>query len=90
MSEDDATSKGGGEASDSHHGGKKRKVHQEGVPLKINVLVPKKTSLRSRLHCDDELFLDFLRALLDIDPYRRLSAKEALQHPWMTETQYEI
>lgn len=31
----------------------------------------------------DRLFIDFLRGLLRIDPARRLSATQALQHPWL-------
>lgn len=31
----------------------------------------------------DPEFLDFLRALLQIDPARRLSAREALAHRWL-------
>lgn len=31
----------------------------------------------------DRLFLDFLRCLLRIDPTQRLSAAQALAHPWL-------
>eukprot|EP00658_Telonema_sp_P-2_P071736 TRINITY_DN6095_c0_g1_i4.p1 TRINITY_DN6095_c0_g1~~TRINITY_DN6095_c0_g1_i4.p1 ORF type:complete len:396 (+),score=114.08 TRINITY_DN6095_c0_g1_i4:287-1474(+) len=47
-------------------------------------LYPKKTSLRHRMHCEDELFLDFLHFLLTIDPVQRPTAREALQHPWLS------
>ena len=56
--------------------------------LKIHILVPKKTTLKSRVKCDDAYFLDFVRWLLDIDPTKRPSAKEAMQHPWITECAY--
>lgn len=57
----------------------------------ISLLYPKKTSLRSRLHLpaeglateDEELFLDFVNLMLQIDPAKRLSAAQALKHPWL-------
>ncbi|ETI43279.1 CMGC/DYRK protein kinase [Phytophthora nicotianae P10297] len=39
--------------------------------------------LEQAVHTKDNEFLDFLRALLQIDPARRLSAREALTHPWL-------
>jgi len=54
----------------------------------VQLLVPKKTSLRARLHTDDAMFLDFLRCLLEVDKDRRPSATEALKHPWITECKY--
>jgi hypothetical protein len=44
---------------------------------------PVRTSLRVRLQCDDDGFLDFLAALLTLDPEKRPSAAVALQHPWL-------
>ncbi|CAG9316783.1 unnamed protein product [Blepharisma stoltei] len=55
----------------------------------VNVLVPKKTSLKARLHTDDSMFIDFVRCLLDVDKDRRPSAQEAMKHPWITECKYE-
>ena len=49
---------------------------------KMHVIVPKKTLLKNRLHCNDENFIEFIRFLLQIDPNERPSAKEALEHPW--------
>jgi len=46
--------------------------------LKIHILVPKKTTLKHRLKCDDPYFIDFVRWLLEIDPTKRPSAKEAM------------
>jgi serine/threonine protein kinase len=51
---------------------------------KLVLLVPKKTSLRSRLRTEDEQFLDFIEKILKVDPAERWSADEALQHPWIT------
>ncbi len=50
-----------------------------------NILTPRRTSLREHLRCDDEGFLDFLAAMLVLDPARRPSATVLLQHPWMRE-----
>ena len=49
---------------------------------KMHVIVPKRTLLKNRLHCDDQQFIDFLRCLLKIDPNERPTAEEALNHPW--------
>ena len=49
---------------------------------KMHVIVPKRTLIKNRLHCDDEPFIEFLRYLLKIDPNERPTAAEALNHPW--------
>lgn len=58
--------------------------------MKIHIMVAKKTTLKSRLRTDDAHFLDFVRWLLEIDPTKRPSAKEAMQHPWLTESVYQL
>jgi serine/threonine protein kinase len=64
---------------------------EEQDPNTFHLIFPKKTSLRSRLHCeskgssDEDLFVDFIRALLDLDCMARLTAAEALQHPWLAD-----
>uniref|UniRef100_K3WB66 Protein kinase domain-containing protein n=1 Tax=Globisporangium ultimum (strain ATCC 200006 / CBS 805.95 / DAOM BR144) TaxID=431595 RepID=K3WB66_GLOUD len=40
-------------------------------------------SLEQAVQASDKLFVDFLRSLLRIDPSTRLSATEALLHPWL-------
>lgn len=50
---------------------------------KLQILVAKKTSLKQRLQCEDALFLDFVRWLLEVDPFKRPTAKQALKHPWL-------
>lgn len=40
-------------------------------------------ALEQVVQTGDRLFLDFLRCLLRIDPAQRLSAAEALLHPWL-------
>ena len=56
---------------------------------KTQILVPKQSSLRHRLGTDDMMYIDFVRWCLEIDPNRRPSAKEALNHPWFTEAKYK-
>jgi serine/threonine protein kinase len=57
---------------------------------KMHILVPKRTQLKKRLKCNDENFFDFIKSLLEIDPNLRLSAKDALNHPWITQSKYDI
>lgn len=56
---------------------------------KVRILVPKRSSLKNRLHCDDPMFLDFVSCLLDLDKDKRLTASEALRHPFITECKYQ-
>jgi serine/threonine protein kinase len=55
----------------------------------FQLILPKKTNLRSRLHVPlrstktDDLFVDFVNKMLNLDPVERISAVEALQHPWL-------
>ncbi|KAL8130215.1 hypothetical protein V2J09_019370 [Rumex salicifolius] len=51
---------------------------------RLEYLIPKKTSLRHRLHMGDRGFIEFVSFLLDIDPMKRPSASEALKHPWLS------
>ena len=64
---------------------KKEKSVVSDDDLKINILVAKKTNLQKRMKCEDKHFVDFVRRLLEVDPLKRPTAKEALQHPWLTE-----
>jgi serine/threonine protein kinase len=81
--EDDAAS-----GSDAKKG--KDKGSNSDDDLKIHILVAKKTTLKKRMKCEDQHFVDFVRWLLEVDPLKRPTAKEALTHPWLTECQYEI
>ncbi|KAI9913372.1 hypothetical protein PsorP6_006279 [Peronosclerospora sorghi] len=47
--------------------------------LAASVFPPLEQAVRTK----DTQFLDFLRALLQIDPMHRLAAHEALSHPWL-------
>lgn len=55
---------------------------------RIQILVPKRTSLFQRMRIEDDEFLDFLANLLQIDPALRLSAAQALAHPWLQPGRY--
>ena len=57
---------------------------------KIHILIPKRTSLRKRLKTNDENFYDFIKNLLEIDPNNRISSQDALKHPWIVESKYEL
>lgn len=44
---------------------------------------PKRTSLKARLKCEDDEFVDFLSSLLIVDSEKRPTAHEALKHGWL-------
>jgi len=48
-----------------------------------HLIYPKRTTLRARLHSDDDDFVDFVRYLLTLDPLTRPTAGEALRHPFI-------
>ncbi|KAJ0983908.1 hypothetical protein J5N97_002264 [Dioscorea zingiberensis] len=50
----------------------------------IEYLIPEKSTLARELQVSDMLFLDFLEHVLQINPKRRPTAKQALQHPWLS------
>jgi serine/threonine protein kinase len=58
------------------------------MPRRIQLFLPKRSSLKQRMKVDDEAFLDFLTLLLKIDPSERPTAAEALQHPWLRPGRY--
>lgn len=70
--------------------GRKKRVRADDEELKVHILVAKKTTLKQRMACDDDNFVDFVRWLLEIDPLKRPTAKQALTHPWLTECKYTI
>ena len=57
--------------------------HQTGAS---RIFVPKMTNMKARIKSNNKNFIDFLSKCLKIDPSVRMSAKEALQHPFITET----
>lgn len=48
-----------------------------------DVLRPKRTTLKARVPAADDGCIDFLSALLTVDPSLRPTAAQALQHPWL-------
>ncbi|WVZ68296.1 hypothetical protein U9M48_017255 [Paspalum notatum var. saurae] len=54
------------------------------VTDQLEYLIPEKSSLRRHLQCPDSEFVDFLSYLLQINPRKRPTADEALQHPWLS------
>ncbi|XP_020114252.1 uncharacterized protein LOC109728290 isoform X2 [Ananas comosus] len=58
--------------------------HKNEVTDQIEFLIPKKSSLESHLQASDTKFIDFLSYLLQINPRRRPTASEALQHQWLS------
>lgn len=55
---------------------------------RYEVLSPKRTSLKHRMPDADEGLQEFVAHLLTIDPRKRPTAAEALQHPWLQQ-QYD-
>ncbi|XP_065870960.1 uncharacterized protein [Euphorbia lathyris] len=49
----------------------------------LECLIPEESSLEQHLRTDDVEFIDFVRSLLEVNPSRRPTAKEALEHPWL-------
>ncbi|XP_039818712.1 uncharacterized protein LOC120681265, partial [Panicum virgatum] len=50
----------------------------------IGIFDPRESSLRHHLQCPDKKFVDFLSYLLQINPRKRPTAIEALQHRWLS------
>ncbi|KAF8022142.1 hypothetical protein BT93_G2325 [Corymbia citriodora subsp. variegata] len=50
----------------------------------LEYIIPEESSLEGHVQVSDIGFLDFLRNLLEIDPKRRPTASEALEHPWLS------
>lgn len=61
-----------------------------GKSKKVHILVPKKSSLKKRLRTSDDNFYNFVKGLLEIDPNLRMSATEALNHPWIKTVKYNL
>jgi serine/threonine protein kinase len=55
---------------------------------KYKIFIPRKCSLKKKMKCEDLVFVDFVRSLLTPDRYSRLSAAEALKHPFISENRY--
>jgi dual specificity tyrosine-phosphorylation-regulated kinase 2/3/4 len=46
--------------------------------------IPEARKLRYAVPSGDRLFVDFISRCLELDPKDRLSAREAMHHPWIT------
>ncbi|KAL0321858.1 UNVERIFIED_CONTAM: DYRK-family kinase pom1 [Sesamum calycinum] len=55
----------------------------------LEYIIPEESSLEHHLQISDPEFVDFLRYLLEINPERRPTAREALQHPWLSHS-YDV
>ncbi|KAF5758054.1 putative dual-specificity kinase [Helianthus annuus] len=49
----------------------------------MEYITPQETSLEERVQVSDTLLLDFIGNLLEINPRRRPTAREALKDPWL-------
>lgn len=54
----------------------------------IRFFIPKATSLRQRMRCNDSVFVDFVSQMLKIDPCRRWTAEQLLKHPFLQPGRY--
>lgn len=52
----------------------------------LEYIIPEESSLEQHLQVTDIGFIDFVQSLLEINPLRRPSASEALEHPWLSYT----
>ncbi|KAK3020648.1 hypothetical protein RJ639_046241 [Escallonia herrerae] len=55
----------------------------------LEYIVPEESSLERQLQVSDVGFIDFITGLLEINPQRRPTAREALEHPWLSYS-YEL
>ena len=46
--------------------------------------IPESKTLEDTMKCRDNLFIDFIRECLVLDPEKRISATQAMKHPWIT------
>jgi serine/threonine protein kinase len=70
-------------------------VYERDEEGSFHLIFPKRTDLASRLHVapdatgklsvEDEQFVDFVRQMLHLDPNQRMSAEQALAHPWLAD-----
>ena len=63
-----------------------QRQRQRGKTGKSNAASKESTGSKSgSLSLQDRLFADFIRQMLHLDPQLRMSAEEALQHPWLAD-----
>ncbi|KAK9159081.1 hypothetical protein Scep_005655 [Stephania cephalantha] len=54
------------------------------VTDQIEYIIPEKFSLEHHLNASDAGFTEFVKYLLEVNPSRRPTASDALQHPWLS------
>eukprot|EP00922_Rhytidocystis_sp_ex-Travisia-forbesii_P033653 GHVS01049981.1.p1 GENE.GHVS01049981.1~~GHVS01049981.1.p1 ORF type:complete len:952 (+),score=208.61 GHVS01049981.1:86-2941(+) len=69
-----------------HSGANEEKGGRRG--RRFRLLLPKKSSLEQRMRTKDHTFVGFLECLLQIDPCKRPTAHQALQHEWFARSLY--
>ncbi|KAM1054086.1 hypothetical protein FF1_001518 [Malus domestica] len=52
----------------------------------LEYIIPEESSLENHLQVTDIGFIDFVKSLLEVNPERRPTAREALEHPWLSYT----
>ncbi|CAI8586318.1 unnamed protein product [Vicia faba] len=50
----------------------------------LEYIIPEETSLEQHLRITDTMFIDFVGYLLNTNPKRRPTARQALKHPWLS------
>ncbi|XP_038723712.1 serine/threonine-protein kinase ppk15 isoform X2 [Tripterygium wilfordii] len=60
--------------------------HMNEETKQLEYIIPEESSLEHHLQVTDDELINFLRTLLEINPQRRPTASEALEHPWLSRT----
>ncbi|XP_026426414.1 dual specificity tyrosine-phosphorylation-regulated kinase mbk-2-like isoform X1 [Papaver somniferum] len=58
--------------------------HMNEETNQMECIIPEETSLEHHLQVSDIGFIEFVKDLLEVNPSRRPTASEALQHPWLS------
>ncbi|OMO76021.1 hypothetical protein COLO4_25732 [Corchorus olitorius] len=58
--------------------------HMNEETNQLEYIISEESSLEDHLQVSDVEFIDFVRYLLQVNPQRRPTAREALQHPWLS------
>ncbi|CAL9008209.1 unnamed protein product [Prunus brigantina] len=52
----------------------------------LEYIIPEESSLENHLQVTDVGFIDFVKSLVEVNPERRPTAREAMEHPWLSYT----
>ncbi|XP_026415454.1 serine/threonine-protein kinase ppk15-like isoform X2 [Papaver somniferum] len=58
--------------------------HMNEETNEMECIIPEESSLEHHLQVSDIGFIEFVKDLLEVNPSRRPTASEALQHPWLS------